>query len=127
MRNLITLIIVLLFSVSLSVAQEKVSKEHQPDALLNTYLIEREIPNVGESTTADLKGISQKSCGVLKKMNTEKIQWVHSYVAEDKIYCIYKAESEDLVRKHATEGGFPINSVTVVSNVISPETAEDPD
>ncbi|MCM8568789.1 DUF4242 domain-containing protein [Gramella jeungdoensis] len=124
MKSLQALILVLLFCVQFGMAQEKKSKDHEGDKALTTYVIEREIPDIGESTPADLTGISQKSCSVLKEMDADKIQWIHSYVAENKIYCIYKAENEDLLREHASKGGFPINSISVVSDVISPKTAE---
>ena len=90
--------------------------------VMNTYIIEREIPNAGNLTASELKGISQKSCSVLKEMGP-KIEWVHSYVAGNKIYCIYRAENESLIREHAGKGGFPANTITLVSNVISPSTA----
>ena len=89
---------------------------------LKTYVIEREIPGAGKLTAEQLKGISQVSCGVLKEMGP-KIQWVHSYVTGDKIYCIYKAENADLVREHAKKGGFPANSMSEVANIISPASA----
>ena len=87
------------------------------------YVIEREIPGAGQFTSADLQGISQKSCGVLDEMGTA-IQWMHSYVTDDKIYCVYRAENEDLVREHAEKGGFPANSVAQISSTIEPVTAE---
>jgi hypothetical protein len=89
---------------------------------MKTYVIEREIPAAGQLTAVQLKGISQKSCGVLKEMTG--IQWIQSYVAGDKIYCIYKAENEELIRQHAIKGGFPANKITEVANIISPETAK---
>lgn len=89
---------------------------------LKTYVIEREIPGAGALTGDQLKGISQKSCGVLKEMHD--IEWVHSYVTGNKIYCIYKAKNADLIREHAKKGGFPANSVAEVTNVISPATAD---
>jgi hypothetical protein len=89
---------------------------------MKTYIIEREIPGASKFTAEDLKAISQKSCGVLKEMGP-KIQWLHSYVAGNKIFCIYKAENEELVREHAKQGGFPANTVTEVANIISPATA----
>jgi hypothetical protein len=89
---------------------------------MKTYVIEREIPGAGAFTADQLKSISQTSCSVLKEMG-QKIQWIHSYVTGNKIYCIYKAESEELVREHAKKGGFPANSVNEVANVISPATA----
>ena len=90
---------------------------------LKSFLIEREIPDAGKLTADQLKGISQKSCSVLKEMGAG-IQWVHSYVTGNKIYCIYKAESAELIREHAKKGGFPANSITEVANIISPVTAQ---
>lgn len=87
------------------------------------YVIEREIPNAGNLTEDQLQSISQTSCGVLNKMGTD-IQWVNSYVTQDKIYCIYIASNEDLVREHAKQGGFPANSVSQVFAIIDPTTAE---
>ena len=87
------------------------------------YVIEREIPGAGKSSGADLKGISQKSCDVLKEMGPQ-IQWVQSYVTDDKIYCVYIAPNEQMVREHAQRGGFPANRISEVRNVIYPTTAE---
>jgi len=87
------------------------------------YVIEREIPNAGKLTAEELKAISQTSCGVLEKMGSE-IQWVHSYVTKDKIYCVYLAPNEEMVREHAKQGRFPANSVSEVSTIIDPKTAE---
>ncbi len=87
------------------------------------YVIEREIPGAGKLTAEQLKGISQTSCGVLTNLGTQ-IQWVHSYVAEDKIYCVYIAPNKEMVLEHAKQGGFPANSVSEVSNIIDPATAE---
>ena len=87
------------------------------------FVIEREIPGAGNLTAEQLKGISQTSCGVLSKMGPQ-IQWVHSYVTPDKIYCIYNAPNEEMVREHAQQGGFPANSVSRVSTIIDPTTAE---
>lgn len=87
------------------------------------YVIEREIPGAGNLTPEQLKGISQTSCGVLDAMGP-KIQWVHSYVTGDKIYCVYNAPNEDMVREHAQKGGFPANSISKVSTIIDPTTAE---
>ncbi len=87
------------------------------------YVIEREIPAAGKLTAEQLKGISQTSCNVLSDMGSQ-IQWVNSYVTADKIYCIYIAPNEDMVREHAKQGGFPANSVSLVSAVIDPTTAD---
>lgn len=87
------------------------------------FVIEREIPGAGSLTPAQLQAISQKSCGVLREMGPE-IQWVHSYVTGDKIYCIYIAPNEEMVREHASQGGFPANRVSEITTVIDPTTAE---
>jgi hypothetical protein len=89
---------------------------------MNTYVIERQIPNVGKSSAAELQGISQKSCSVLKELGPQ-IEWVQSYVTDNKIFCIYRAENEEILRTHAMKGGFPINSINPLSTVISPATA----
>ncbi len=87
------------------------------------YLIERNIPGAGKLTSDQLKAISQTSCGVLSNLGP-RIQWVHSYVTADKIYCVYIAPNEELVKEHAKQGGFPANVVTEISTVIDPTTAE---
>jgi len=87
------------------------------------FVIERDIPGAGKMSPADLKMISQKSCGVLSSMGPS-VQWVHSYVTPDKIYCIYQAADESLVRRHAELGGFPANKISRVSSMIDPATAE---
>jgi hypothetical protein len=87
------------------------------------YVIERDIPGAGQLSAEQLKGISQTSCGVLTKMGTQ-IQWVQSYVTGDKIYCVYIAPDEAMVREHASQGGFPANSVNEVRTMIDPTTAE---
>ncbi len=87
------------------------------------YIIERQIPGAGNLTPEKLRSISQKSREVLCTLGTD-IQWIHSYVAGDKIYCIYVATSEEIIKEHARLGGFPANSITKVSAVIEPVTAE---
>ncbi|HWI93348.1 MAG TPA: DUF4242 domain-containing protein [Flavisolibacter sp.] len=89
---------------------------------MKTYLIEREIPNAGKFTREDLKAISQKSCSVLDEMGPQ-IQWIHSYVTGNKIFCIYKAENEQLIKEHADKGGFPANNIIEIASIISPATA----
>ena len=86
------------------------------------FVIEREIPGAGKLSPAELQGISQKSCGVLKGLPA--VQWVQSYVTDDKIYCVYLAPDADAVREHARQGGFPANSVAQVRSIIDPTTAE---
>ena len=87
------------------------------------YVIERNIPNAGKLTPQELHAIAQKSCGVLNKLGPQ-IQWVQSYVTNDKIYCVYVAPNEEMVREHARQGGFPANSVAKVMTVIDPTTSE---
>jgi hypothetical protein len=87
------------------------------------YVIERNIPGAGKLTPAELQAISATSCGVLRDLGPN-IQWVHSYVTDDKIYCVYNAPDEALVRKHAQLGGFPADQVSAVRRVIDPTTAE---
>src|SRR5438105_12384805 len=87
------------------------------------YIIEREIPGAGKLSAQELKAISQKSCGVLSKLGPQ-IQWVQSYVTGDKVYCVYVAPNEKMVREHAEQGGFPVNRVSQVTAVIDPTTAE---
>ena len=87
------------------------------------YIIEREIPGAGKLSLAELVAISQKSCSVLEGMGP-RINWQHSYVAGDKIYCIYVAPNVEMVREHARQGGFPANKITEITNVIDPVTAE---
>jgi hypothetical protein len=87
------------------------------------YLIERELPGAGALSTEQLEGISQKSCGVLRNLGPQ-IQWVHSYVTADKIYCVYIAPNEAMVREHAKQGGFPANRVSEITTMIDPTTAE---
>ena len=90
---------------------------------MKTYVIERDIPGAGQFSPAKLKTISQTSCTVLTEMGPE-IQWINSYVTEDKIFCVYKAENIELIKEHAKRGGFPANAIYEVSSVISPATAK---
>jgi hypothetical protein len=87
------------------------------------FVIERDLPGAGKLSPSELKGVSQKSCGVLREM-APRVQWLQSYVTDNKIYCVYLAESEKDVREHAQRGGFPANSVATVRAVIDPSTAE---
>ena|SRR5436190_856617 len=120
------LIAFLLFAGTSIMAQKTNSTTNSTttnQATMKTYLIEREIPDAGKLTAAQLKSISQTSCNVLKEMGP-KIQWIQSYVTGNKIFCVYKAENEELIREHARKGGFPANKITEISSVISPETAK---
>ncbi|HZP00331.1 MAG TPA: DUF4242 domain-containing protein [Terriglobia bacterium] len=87
------------------------------------YVIEREIPGVGKLSAKELQAVSQKSCAVLNKLGPQ-IQWVESFVTGDKIYCVYIAPNEEMVREHARQGGFPANRISEVKSVIDPTTAE---
>ena len=87
------------------------------------FIIEREIPGAGKLTPTELQGISQKSCGVLMALGPQ-IQWIESYVTDDKVYCVYIAPNEALVREHAERGGFPANRISEVRGIIDPTTAE---
>ncbi len=87
------------------------------------FVIEREIPGAGALTAEQVQGIAQKSCGVLRNLGPQ-IQWLHSYVTDNKIYCVYIAPNEEVVREHARLGGFPANSVAQVRRIIDPTTAE---
>ncbi len=87
------------------------------------FVIERDMPGAGSLSQDELKGASQASCSVLREMGPE-IQWVHSYVTDNKIYCIYRADSVDLIKAHAANAGFPANSIAEVRNIIDPTTAD---
>ncbi len=87
------------------------------------YVIEREIPGAGNMSPQELQSVSQKSCSVLQNQGPQ-IQWLHSYVTSDKIYCIYIAPNEEMVREHAQQGGFPANRISEIKTVIDPTTAE---
>ncbi|OAI05327.1 DUF4242 domain-containing protein [Methylomonas methanica] len=87
------------------------------------YIIERDIPGAGQLTQAELQGISQKSCGVLRDMGP-RIQWLQSYVTGDKVYCIYIADNEQAIREHAEQGGFPANRIEQITTIIDPTTGD---
>ena len=88
------------------------------------YVIEREVPGAGNMSPQELQSVSQKSCSVLQNLGPQ-IQWLHSYVTGDKIYCIYIAPNEEMVREHAQQGGFPANRISEIKTVIDPTTAEE--
>jgi uncharacterized FlgJ-related protein len=124
-KNTTMLLVIVLFSSIIARAQTTTVKDTSSKSnstKMKTYLIERDIPNAGKLTPEQLKAISQKSCSVLQHMGPQ-IQWIQSYVTGDKIFCVYKAENEELIREHAKEGGFPANVITEVSTTISPATA----
>ena len=123
--NFILAITAMLFTSYSSVGQTATATNSTTSnsTTMKTYLIERDIPNAGKLTPEQLKGISQKSCGVLKEMGPQ-IEWIQSYVAGDKIFCVYKAQNEELIREHAKKGGFPANKITEIVTGISPATAK---
>ena len=94
------------------------------ETVMKTYVIEREIPDAGKLTAEQLRGISQKSNTVVAEMGPG-IQWVHSYVTENKVYCVYKAENEETIKKHAEKGGFPADRISELSTMIDPDTGGD--
>lgn len=117
-------LILIVFTMNYAVAQEKTNQEtSKNNVIMKTYVIERIIPGAGDLTAEQLKEISQTSCTVLKEMGP-KIEWQHSYVTGDKVYCVYKAENKELIEEHAKKGGFPANSISEVAAIISPATAE---
>jgi hypothetical protein len=120
---ILTLALTLINCTSNKSSSADVIRSEAASSNQNMYVIEREIPGAGNLTAEELKAISQTSCGVLDEMGSE-IQWMHSYVTGDKIYCVYTAPNEEMVREHAKQGGFPANSVSKVATVIDPTTAE---
>jgi|ERR1022692_776425 hypothetical protein len=125
--NRILLLAIMLFAGFASKAQTTAATDNSKttkSATMKTYLIERDILDAGKLTPEQLKSISQKSCSVLKDIGPQ-IEWIQSYVTGNKIFCVYKAENEELIREHAKKGGFPANVITEISTVISPATAKD--
>ncbi len=104
-------------------AQDDLHKFSLGEATVPKYVIEREIPGAGNLKPQELQAISQKSCGVLKNLGPQ-VQWLHSYVTQDKIYCVYIAPNETAVREHAQQGGFPANKISEIKTTIDPTTAE---
>ena len=121
MKTVNYLVILAFFMATTAFAQNEV-KANQKETTMKTYVIERNIPGAGNLTAEELKAISQTSCGVLKNIG-DGIVWDHSYVVGDKIFCIYQAQNEELVREHGAKGGFPVDAVYEVKNIISPATA----
>ncbi|MEJ8844574.1 DUF4242 domain-containing protein [Lacibacter sp. H375] len=118
------ILVVLLFSAFIASAQSTTDNTNKKEPVMKTYLIERDIPGAGQLTPVDLKAISQKSCSVLTEMRP-KIKWLHSYVTGNKIYCVYMAENETLLREHGKKGGFPVTNITEIETTISPATAKE--
>lgn len=124
MKTIKIILILTLITTNYALGQQKENQLISKNNItMKTYVIERIIPGAGELTTEQLKGISQTSCTVLKEMGP-KIEWQHSYVTGDKVYCVYKAENMALIEEHAKKGNFPANSINEVATVISPATAE---
>jgi hypothetical protein len=123
LKTIIGLFIITLLTCTAVFSQSNTDDLAIKTKTMKTYVIERDIPEAGNFTPDELKGISQKSCSVLDQMGSENIQWLHSYVTENKIYCIYKAQNKELLREHAEKGGFPATYITEVSTMISPVTA----
>lgn len=118
----------MLFLSALSLGQNQTTltsekKDINENTTMNTYVIERIIPGAGDLTPEQLKGISQTSCSVLEEMGPT-IEWQHSYVTGDKVYCVYKAKNKQLIEEHAKKGNFPANSINEVATTISPNTAK---
>ena len=124
--NRILIFAILLFTGYASMAQTTAAANNlqtTKSTTMKTYLIERDIPGASKLTPEQLKAISKTSCNVLKEMGPQ-IQWIQSYVTGNKIFCVYKAENEELIREHAKKGGFPANQITEISSEISPATAK---
>ena len=122
MKTLSIIFILAVFTTTQMKAQQSEKSESMNNDL-KTYVIEREIPGAGQLTPEELKNISQASCSVLSEMGPS-IEWQHSYVTGDKVYCVYKAENKELVEEHARKGGFPANMISEVATTISPATAK---
>lgn len=118
-----SLLLSLIFAAAITHAEEPAVAPKTLASGQNMYVIERDMPNLGKLTGAELKAASQTSCGVLKNLGPD-ITWLYSYVTADKMYCVYIAPNEAIVREHARLGGFPANAVNRVSTIISPKTAE---
>ncbi len=126
MQKIVFALIVLLFTsttgcdvISCEMLGPEALAEHQ-----NMYVIERNVPGVGSLSDAELQAISQSSCNVLQDMGSE-IQWLYSYITVDKLYSVYTAPNEEMVREHARQGGFTVDLVSRVSTIINPSTASD--
>ena len=122
-KHLMILITGILFTGFSTIAQSaNMSANEKYKGEMKTYVIERDIPGAGQFSAEKLKSISETSCTVLKEMGPS-IQWIHSYVTDNKIFCVYKAENIELIKEHAKRGGFPANAIYEVESVISPATA----
>ena len=120
--NAIILVLAVSCMSSLSVSAQT-NQSTAKTTVMKTYVIERDMPGAGSLTGAQLKAASQNSCNVLAELGPE-IEWVHSYVTGNKIYCVYKAENEEIIREHAKKAGLPCNKISEVATIISPATAK---
>lgn len=124
MKTIKLLFVVMVLATGFAKAQEVAVQENlEKNALMKTYVIERVIPGAGDLTPEQLKGISQTSCTVINEMGPV-IEWQHSYVTGDKVYCVYKADKKERIEEHAKTSGFPANAINEVVTVIGPATAE---
>jgi hypothetical protein len=124
MKTIKLVLVLIVFTLNYTQAQQKENQTTiKKNNTMKTYVIERNIPGAGDLTAEQLKGISQTSCTVLEEMGPV-IEWQHSYVTGNKVYCVYKAQNKELIEEHAKKGGFPANSISEVAATISPVTAE---
>jgi len=124
MKTIKLVLVLIVFTLNYTQAQQKENQTTiKNNDTMKTYVIERIIPGAGDLTAEQLKGISQTSCSVLKEMGSI-IEWQHSYVTGDKVYCVYKAKNKQLIEEHAKKGNFPANTISEIAATISPVTAE---
>jgi len=124
MKTIKLVVILTLIATNFALGQESNKQvTTKNNDTMKTYVIERNIPGAGDLTAAQLKGISQTSCTVIKELGPT-IEWQHSYVTGDKVYCVYKATNKELIEEHAKKGGFPANVISEVATTISPATAQ---
>lgn len=124
--NLVKILLLSALAATFAGSAARADEHLQPESLLpgkNMYVIERDMPGLGKMTPAELKAAAQKSCDVLKRLGPD-ITWLHSYVTADKLYCVYIASDDAIVREHAKESGFAATAVNRVSTIIDPQTAE---
>jgi Protein of unknown function (DUF4242) len=125
MKSIKILILSTLTFLAAGLAAKEQPKPESLPAGMNMYVIERDMPGLGKLTPAELKAASQKSCSVLQNLGPQ-VTWLHSYITGDKMYCVYLAPNEAMVREHAKQGGFPATVVNKVSTIIGPQTATQP-